>query len=308
MFWINIKRVFRTSFVSFWRNGFVSLASVLVMVITLFVIGLLIFTGALLSASLLQLKDKVDVNVYFVTGAPEESILALKRSVEALPEVASVEYISRDEALAAFRGRHENDQLTLQALDELGNNPLGAALNIKAKETSQYETIADFLKNQNSLSPSGTPIIDKVNYYQNKNAIDQLTRIIAASQKLGLAVAILFGIISILITFNTIRLAIYTAREEVSVMRLVGASSMYIRGPFVVSGLMYGLIAAIITLILFYPLVVWLGPVTADFFGGINLGSYYFHNFIQMFLIIVGSGMSLGALSSYLAVRKYLTV
>ncbi len=308
MFWVNVKRIIRTGFVSFWRNTFVSLASILVMIVTLFVIGLLMFTGALLDASLTDLKDKVDINVYFVTTAPEAGVLSLKRSVEALPEVKSVEYVSREAALEAFKVRHENDELTLQALDELGDNPLGATLNIKAKETSEYGAIAKYLESQNALSQSGASLIDKVNYYQNKSAIDQLTKIINASRKLGLAVACLFGFISILITFNTIRLVIYTAREEISVMRLVGASTSYIRGPFIISGIMYGLFAAIVTLILFYPLTLWLGPITADFFGGINLSSYYFHHFAEMFLIIVGSGIVLGAISSFLAVRRYLTV
>src|SRR3989344_4225962 len=111
-----IKRIFWTGFVSFWRNGFVSFASILVMIVTLFIIGLLIFVGALLNASLTELRDKVDVNVYFATSAPEERILDLKKSLETLPEVSYVEYISREQALEEFKKRHENDQLILQAL------------------------------------------------------------------------------------------------------------------------------------------------------------------------------------------------
>src|SRR3989344_2946057 len=243
-----IKRIFWTGFVSFWRNGFVSFASILVMIVTLFIIGLLIFVGALLNASLTELRDKVDVNVYFATSAPEERILDLKKSLETLPEVSYVEYISREQALEEFKKRHENDQLILQALEELGENPLGASLNVKAKETSQYESIAKFLERQNDTSTSN--FIDKVNYYQNKKAIDQLSGIIDASRKLGFGIVILFGLISIIITFNTVRLAIYTAREEISVMRLVGASRSYIRGPFVVSTLICGAVAGALTFLL----------------------------------------------------------
>ena len=132
MLWTNIKRILRTGFVSFWRNGFVSLASVLVMTVTLFVIGSLVFNNALLDSSIGELKDKVDINVYFLTSADEESILSLKKTIEAFPEVARAEYVSREQALENFRKRHEDDTLTLQALDELGENPLGAVLNIKA--------------------------------------------------------------------------------------------------------------------------------------------------------------------------------
>lgn len=279
------------------------------MTVTLFVLGSLVFIGATLDASLGQIREKVDVNVYFVTTASEVDILALKGRLEQLPEVADVEYVSRDEALERFRARHENDQLTLQALEELGDNPLGANLNIRAKETSQYEGIAAFLQGETALSATGElSIIDSVNYFQNKVAIDKLTGIIDAAERFGFIITVVLAIATILITFNTIRLAIYTAREEISVMRLVGASNMYIRGPFVFEGIMYGFAAGIVTLVLFYPFTLWLAPATVGFFGNINIFDYYLNNFVEMFFLIVGSGMVLGAISSYLAVRKYLRV
>jgi cell division transport system permease protein len=306
MILLNVKRVIKSGFVNFWRNSYVSLASVLVMTMTLFMLGLLIFTGATLNSSLQQIKDKVDVNVYFVTTAPEEEILALKRSVESLPEVSYAEYVSRDEALDRFRIRHQNDQLTLQALEELDENPLGANLNIKAKETSQYEGIATFLESETALASGEQPIIDKVNYAQNKAAIDKLSTIVDSLETFGLIITFILIIISIIITFNTIRLAIYTSREEISVMRLVGASNTYIRGPFVFEGIMYGVLSAIITLIIFYPLTIWVTPVTEGFFSNVNLVSYYISNFAEIFFIILGAGVALGAISSYLAVKKYL--
>ncbi|MCE9643965.1 ABC transporter permease [Candidatus Parcubacteria bacterium] len=308
MFFTKLKRVSRAGFVNFWRNSYVSVASVLVMTITLFVIGLLLFVGVVLNASLAELKDKVDINVYFLRSAAETDILAVKSGVEALPEVEKTEYISREQALAEFRERHKDDQLTIQALDELGENPLGAVINIKAREVSQYEGIAKFLESKNALSPGGTQIVDRINYAQNKLAIERLTRIIDAARTLGLTVIIIFGLISILITFNTIRLIVFMSREEISVMRLVGASSMYIRGPFVVEGFMYGVISGIVTLLIFWPLTSWLGPVTENFFSGVNVASYYWHNFFQILLIIMGSGIGLGVVSSYLAVRRYLKI
>lgn len=308
MFWTKLKRVFRSGFVNFWRNSFVSLASVLVMTITLSVVGLLLFVGVVLNASLNELRDKVDVNVYFLRSASEKDILSLQEAIEKLPEVKETEYISREQALADFRARHQSDELTLQALDELGENPLGAVLNIRAKEVSQYESIAKFLDGKQSLSAGGSQIVDRVNYAQNKLAIERLTRIIEAARTLGFAIIAIFAVISILITFNTIRLIVFMSREEISVMRLVGASSMYIRGPFVVEGMMYGGIAGVLTLLLFVPLTYWLGPVTEDFFSGVNIATYYLYNFFQIFLLIVGSGICMGALSSYLAVRRYLKI
>lgn len=308
MLWTSTKRIIKSGFVNFWRNGVVSLAGILVMTITLFVIGSIIFLGAILNTSLEQIKNKVDINVYFTTVAPEEEILSLKKSIESLSEVSFVSYVTRDEAIANFRERHKNDYLTLQALDELGENPLGASLSIKAKEPSQYESITKFLESKEAVSVSGKKIIDKINYYQNKIAIDKLTKIIDSAKKIGLATTIVLITISIIITFNTIRLAIYTAREEISVMRLVGGGNAYIRGPFLIEGTMYGAISSIITIVLFYPVTLWLGQATENFFGGINLFEYYLSNFWQLLAIILLSGIALGVVSSFLAVRRYLDV
>ena len=219
-----------------------------------------------------------------------------------------VTYVSRDEALTAFKERHASDQAILAALDELGENPLGAVLNVKARDPSQYASVAQFLESDNALSGGGIPIIDKVNYFQNKTAIDRLTSIIESADRLGFALTIILAAISILIAFNTIRLTIYISKDEISVMRLVGASTTYIQGPFVVVGVIYGVVAGILTLVLFLPLTYWLGGATESFFTGFNIFSYYISNFAEIALIIMIAGVLIGALSSILAIRRYLKI
>lgn len=301
-----LRRVVKAGFFNFWRSGYVSFASMLVMVITLSVIGSVIFVGAVLNITMDELRNKVDINVYFVTTAPEADILSLKTKIESLPEVKTVEYISKEKALENFRLRHENDQITIQALEELGDNPLGAVLNIKAKEPSQYEGIANFLNEENILSSQGQKIIDKINYFENRASIDKLSRIIDSAQSLGLAVSLALVVVSILITLNTVRLTIYISREEISVMQLVGASKNYVKGPFVVTGILVGLISGLITTILFFPICYWLGNTTQNFFVGLNIFDYYVDNLLQIVFIIIGSGVAIGAISSFLAVRRYL--
>jgi cell division transport system permease protein len=305
---VKLKRISRTGFFNFWRNSTVSLASVLVMTVTLVVIGFVIFSGAVLDTSLNELRSKVDINVTFVPTADETDILNIKQALERLPEVSIVTYVSRGDALEQFKERHAGDQSILAALDELGDNPLGAVLNVKAKDPSQYESVASFLSSNSALSKGNETIIDKVNYFQNKTAIDKLTNIISAVDKLGLAVTLIFVIISILIAYNTIRLTIYIARDEISVMRLVGASTSYIQGPFVVLGIIYGLVAALLTLIIFLPITYWLGSATENFFIGLNIFTYYIHHFPEIFGIILLSGVVIGAVSSSLAIRRYLKI
>ena len=177
---------------------------------------------------------------------------------------------------------------------------------IKAIEPSQYEGIAAFLEDRREGS-DGSGFIESINYAQNKTVIDQLQNVTTYLERFGIAVVLLFATASILISFNTVRLAIYTAREEISVKRLVGASNMYIQGPFVVEGMFYGLISAVVALILFFPLAFSLRSAAETTFGA-DIFSYYLSHFGLFLFVLIGSGIILGALSSFLAVRKYLSV
>jgi len=302
-----IRRIVRAGFVGFWRNAYVSLASVFVITVALFVIGSTMFIDQLLTTSLKTLQEKVDINVYFVPSATQDDIDSIRNAVEALPDVATVTYTSREEALEKYRERNQNDEIAMQALAELDDNPLGANLAISARETSQYESIARFLEEKRELASQQSPVIDEINYARNKESIDTLTNIIAAVEQASLIIMLVLIVAAILITFNTIRLAIYTAREEISIMRLVGASNMVIRGPFMLQGIMYGLVAGVFSLLIFYPIMVWLGPLTESFFE-FNLFTYFVSNLSYIFGVLIGIGVVMGLVSSILAVARYLRV
>ncbi len=306
--WLSTKRVFKSGLQSFVRNGFVSVSSVLVMTITLFIITSFIILAGCLNYSLEQVKNKVDVNVYFVTTASEPEVLMVKKSLEALPEVASIEYISRDQALENFKAKHQGDQLILQSIDQLGDNPLGATLNIRAKDPSQYAGIAKYLDSisTGAASDNASNIIYKFNYAQNKVIIDRLTNIINSANRVGMWFAIIFIFISIVVTFNTIKMTIFMARDEISVMRLVGASNMYVKGPFIVNGLLYGVISSLIILISVAVATFSINHYYGSYFIGFDLFKYYIDNFLRIFGIVLGSGIGLGVVSSYLATMKYL--
>lgn len=304
---LTIRRILSGGAKSFGRSGLVSFATVLIMTATLVIIGTLMFLSAVLSNTLVAIEDKVDINVYFVTSAAEGDIRSIEARLEQLPQVAQVTYTSREQALAEFRERHQGDDLTLNALDQLGENPLGASLAVKATDPSEYEGIVNYLSDDSNI-PGGTAIIERINYFQNKTVIDRLTSAINATQLAGLAVVLVFSLMSIIITFATIRLAIYSARDEIAVMRLVGASNMFVRGPFIVAGIISGVISALITLLIFYPATWYAGKKLAVWLGGFNLFEYYVSNFALIFLTIVGAGVLLGGIASFVAVRRYLRV
>jgi len=312
------KRITKAGFVNFWRNGFLSFAAIVVITLSLSAFGGLIFASAFGRSLLADVKDKVDINVYFTLTAPVSDILSLQKEIQALPEVASVEYVSTDQALVTFKAKWQNNALIMQGLQEVGTNPFPAALNIKAKDPGQYANIANFLTSKNTPDQNGTPIVDKVNYQENKLIIDRLTAIIPTVETSGTIIAIIFILVAIIVVWNTIRLIIYTAKDEIAVMKLVGASNIFVRGPFVVSGIMYGIVSGIITLLLLNSLAFWGDSlvlrlagvdVAYNFSSIVNVFSAYnIQNFTQIFILIMGSGIILGGVSSYVAARKYLKV
>ncbi|MES2314771.1 MAG: permease-like cell division protein FtsX [Patescibacteria group bacterium] len=318
MIFTTFKRITRTGFVNFWRNGFLSFAAIVVITLSLSAFGGLVFASAFGRSLLTDVKNKVDINVYFTLTAPEKDILSLKKEIEALPEVSDVEYVSADQALSSFKDKWQNNALIMQGLTEVGGNPFPAALNIKAKDPGQYGNIANFLTSKNTEDQTGTPIIDKVNYEENKLIIDRLSAIIPTVEQVGATIALILILVAIIIVWNTIRLIIYTARDEISVMKLVGASNIYVRGPFVISGIMYGVVSAVLTLILMAGFAYWSDSivlrlagvdVAANFSLIVNvLSAYFVHNFPQIFVLIMGAGILLGGVSSYIAARKYLRV
>lgn len=318
MIFTTFKRITRTGFVNFWRNGFLSFSAIVMITLSLCAIGAIIFTSAFGRALIADVQDKVDINVYFSLSTPESDILNLQKEVNSLSEVKETTYVSRDKALEAFKTKWADNTLIMQGLEEIGDNPFPASLNIKAKDPGQYGSISTFLQNKNPLDSSKVPIISKINYQENKLIIDRLGRIIPAIEKSGSVVAIVLILIAIISVWNTIRLIIFTAKDEISVMKLVGASNIYVRGPLVVSGVMYGVIAAIITLVLMAGIAYWSDmailrfagvQVASDFSLIVNVFSTYFaQNFVQILLIIIGAGVILGGGASYIAARRYLKV
>jgi len=296
-----IKRVFKWGLKNFIRNGWLSTATISIMVLTLLVITVLLMVNVIANATLKNLEDKIDISVYFKLQTPETQILDAKAQLEQLAEVQSIQYTSQNDALIAFKEKHKDNPVLLQSLDELENNPLEASLNIKAKETSQYASINQFLE-----SVHYKDIIDKVNYLQNKGVIEKLSKIIVDVKTFGLILSLALALIVFLVTFNAIRLAIYSSREEINVMKLVGASNWFIRGPFIIEGLMYGLIATIVTMILLYPVFYFVSPKLSSFLPIENIFSYFKSNAIVLTLLLLVISSVLGVFSSFFAVRKYL--
>ncbi len=292
----------------FYRNRTVSLSSIFILTITLSIVTAFYIFRSVFDYTLEQVKEKVDVRVYFTVDATEAQVTEVRAKLLGLADVKSATYTSREQALEDFKKKHEGDQLTLQALDELGSNPFGASLSVVAKDTSRYEAIASQLGEGSGLLGDNRGVIDKVNYYQIKDSIDKLNSIIGWTNTVGFWLSIVFVLMSCMIVYNTIRLAIFVYRDEIAVMKLVGASNMFIRGPFIVESVLYSLTATVITLAIFYPATIWVTKKTVFFFEGLNINAFYMAHFFALAGTLLVFGSILTVISSLLAVRKYLKV
>jgi len=297
------KRITKTGWQNFYRNSWLSAATVSVVVLTLIVLTALILVNVLTQSLLATLQSKVDISVYFNQNTDEQKILEARKELVELNEVKSIEYISQDEALSKFKETHKDNPVLIQSLDELDSNPLQPSLNIKAQYASQYENIVSFLQNSKFKD-----LINKINYQQNKEAITRLASISRTVEKTGLVAGAILAVLAILVTFNTIRLTMYNRKDEIGVMRLVGASNWYIRGPFLVEGMLYGFMAAMATLIITYPTVRFISPKITRFLPGSDLSYFFQSNLWSIFLLLAAIGIFLGCISSLIAIRRYLKI
>ncbi len=296
-------RIIKYGFQGFWRNGLLSVATIVVMVLTLIVFESLVLFSVVTNTAITSLQDKIDISAYFKTTAPEDEIIKIERSLKALAEVKSVEYLSRDKALEIFEERHKDDPTISKALAELGDNPLSASLNVKAKDPKEYGVIAAYLENDQFKS-----IIDKVTFSQNQLAIERMIKIADTANLVGIVVTIALALLALIVTFNTVRLAIYSNREEIGVKRLVGASNSYIRGPYLVEGVLYGSVAAAMVFAVGIPMLHLVNPYAAVFIPEMNLLAYFYGNFFGLFGYTLLLGIALGTISSSIAITRYLKV
>lgn len=299
----SLLRLVKYGWQHFWRNKWLSLATLFIIILALIVFELVIVFSVITKTGLEVLKDKIDISVYFKVATPEAEVLKIKNAIEELPEVDKVEYISRDKALEIFKEKHKNDPTIIQALQQLDENPLSSLINIKAKDPTFYSVIASKLDNN-----EWRPLIEKITYTQNKIVIERLGKIVDIGNKLGLILTILLSLSAILVTFNTVSLAIYSNREEIGIMRLVGAPNYFITGPYVVEGVIYGVLAAIISMLIFWPVAYWASPYLKFFLTNLDLRVYLFDNVFKLFGYQLLFGIGLGIVSSSFAIRKYLKI
>lgn len=301
---ITLWRILNTGFRNFFRNLWLSTAATAVMTITLTIVLLSLISNSALTSTIKNVTDKIDISIYLNDAVTADQVAYLRTKLEQNPDVASVRYISKTDALAEWRKQHATDHKLLQATSET-DNPLPASLAVRVKDPKKLDSITTFV-----AEPSVAKLLDTkepISYSgKNKTTIDRIISFSSFFKKSGLVISAIFVTVSILIIFNTIRMAIFTRKDEIEIMKLVGATKWFIRGPFLFEAAFYGIIAALIGSALSYVVL---------FAGGPRIQGYIDLNAaINMFqsapFLVIGAAMTLGIFigvtSSLLALSRYL--
>jgi len=301
MLFLSFLRTIKFSLQDSVRNIWLTIVTITILILALFSVNMLLTVKFISDAAIKSIKERIDVNIFINNDAKDEEILALKARVSNLGNVKEVRYVSKDEALEVFRDKHKADIGVLEALQELGKNPLSPTLIIKPKDTDQYESLIT------SLNSINDPIIEARNFDDHRTILKKINGITDKVSSAGIFISAIFIAITILLVYNSIRVAIYTHNREIAIMRLVGASNWFIRMPFVISSFNYTLLGLLAVVLLFYPFLNLLQPYIDTFFidYNINVINYFSDNFLKIFGLQFFGLVLVNTVASLIAVGKY---
>lgn len=301
---VTTVRITKTGLHNFVRNAWLSTAATAVMTVTLTLVAVSYIANAALTQTIKGVVEKIDVSIYLNDSDTSQQIEALKAKIKQLPNVQDVKFISKADALKEYRQQNADNPKLLEAVTE-SDNPLPASLQVKAKDPNKLQPITDVV-NQPDVKPLLAPR-DAVSYSGDRKAtIDKIIQTSNFFKATGLVASIIFIVISTLIIFNTIRMAIFTRREEIEIMKLVGATSWFIRGPFIFEAALYGIIAAILALLFIYTVVLSGAPKLGSYIDTRPIVGFLGDHVLLVTLIELGMGILIGTASSLVALKRYL--
>lgn len=304
MFWVSLRRSFLFALQSFWRNIWLSLATIFVIFLAMVSVNFLIALNALSDAAVRSVQDRIDVTVFFKQDTKESKIAEIKSRLETLASVKDIVYRSPAENLEIFKQRHAGDENIQETLQELSDNPLGATLIIRSKSLDGYPEILKAVDN-----PAYADLIEEKSYDDNQTVIARINTIAGGLKSGGLIISLIFVVIAVLIIYNTVRIAIFTHQNEISIMKLVGAGNWFVRAPFIIESILTGILACLFSTAAVFPLFFLAQPTLSGFFGSaIDLAGYFTAHAPVIFGGQILAIVLINVISSSLAIHRYLKV
>jgi len=300
----SLWRVVKFGFQDIFRNLGLSTMTVFILVLMLLSVNTLWSMDVITSEAVRLVRDQVNVSFYLSAGATDKNVAEIKNYITSFPEVTKVDIVSREDVLTSFQNKHKLSPEVLDALKELGGNPFGPTVVIKTKEPGDYNKII------NAVSvPEYEPLIDSKSFSGHEDALDKIQAITSRIERVGMGLAILFALISFLIIFNTVRVAIFTQRVEIGIKRLVGANNWFIRGPYIIESIVFTVVSVAITGVILYYALGWLDVYLSVVFpNAFTLTNYYTSNMLYLVGIQTTAVLLLTIVSSIMAMRRQLKI
>jgi len=302
-------RIIRTAWYGFTRNGWLSFVATFMMMQTLLLITIFISLNVVVNQAIQSVNDRIDVAIFFKEYIPQSDVLAFKDKINSINGVKNIIFISQEQALKSYIAQNQDNQELLNVIGD-DSSFLPSSLEIKVTDPYLIESIVEKVK---TMDIEG--LISETSLKKNQNVIDQLRKINKLVSWANISLSFIFIIIALLIIFNTIRITIFTRREEIEIMQLVGATDWYIRWPFIIEGMIYGVVGAvlafIVTLLGYWFIISNISnkyfsiDVTATASGA---GLFNIWLVVELFALQILLGMLVGGLSSYLSTRRHLRI
>ena len=306
MIFVSAFRIVKFAFQDFWRNFWLSVVTITIIILALFSFTLLWGLNAVANAAVASVEKKINITLYFRPDVSDEKVLQVGKGITGWRGVEGVDFVSRNEALEQFQEKHANNPLILESLGELDANPLGSSLVIQAENLEGYRAILQRIDAERGLPE----MLQQKDFQDYEKIITKLKNVRDRINEIGIAVSIIFAVIAVLVVFNTIRIGIYTRREEIAIMRLVGASNWFIRMPFIVGGILYAVFAAGIFWLFFFAVLQSIRPYTDVLFSdlGFDVMTYFQTHVWQLLAWQLAGMVFLNLLSISVALGRYLQV
>lgn len=306
--WITFMRMCRYGINNFSRNAWLTIAATAVMSITLLIVFVTLSARSVLIDSIAEIKNKVDMSIYVKNTTTSEDVKKIQEGLEKLPSVRRVAYKSSEEARAEFAQQNKSNGTALDALNE-ATNEFPSVFRINPVDINKTDELRKFVDTNKTLKENIDPKRKPSFAGERRTAIESIGRWVNFAEQAGLIASIIFIAISSLIVFNTIRMAIFNRKDEIQMMKLIGADRSFIRGPFVVEAVVYGFIAAIVATGLgvgaLYAMQTPLKKAEVAIDGVLQYVTIYI-GFVLLGMIILGA--LIGVISSLLATRRYLKI
>ncbi len=300
---ITLWRMFKTGFRNLFRNAWLSIAATAIMVVTLVIVAFFAFSALFLQNQLAAVREKIDLTVFLKDEATPDQVKQLQANIQTLENVAEVRYVSKTDALERLRTSSKDGEQLAKTATEIGN-PLPASLEVRTETLENLDALNSQIKADSAAVIVASTSNDDSDV--RRKVVDRIVSISSGVSKVGTVISVAFLLISLMIIFNTIRMAIFTRREEIEIMKLVGATNWYIRGPFLIEGAMYGIIGATVAMAITLPLINVARPLFTSYFNASDVVTFVTDRIFLVTLAMYTLGIVIGTLSSFLAISRHL--